>query len=95
MILIGAWLIRRALAGQLQMWGFSWNNGPDGDFFLGLAYGPNADQSNDARFRLPAFDALYERQRALPLLKEARAECPKNAMEYEGTLAELRSLQRR
>jgi ABC-type transport system substrate-binding protein len=59
-------LIRRSLAGQLQMWGFSWSEGPDGDFFLGLAYGPNADQSNDARFRLPAFDALYERQRALP-----------------------------
>jgi lipoprotein NlpI len=36
-----------------------------------------------------------ERQRALPLLKEARGGCPKNAMEYEGTLAELRSLQRR
>jgi ABC-type transport system substrate-binding protein len=59
-------LIRRSLAGQLQMWGFSWSEGPDGDFFLGLAYGPNADQSNDARFRLAAFDALYERQRALP-----------------------------
>jgi ABC-type transport system substrate-binding protein len=59
-------LIHRSLAGQLQMWGFSWSNGPDGDFFLGLAYGPNSDQSNDARFRLPAFDALYERQRALP-----------------------------
>jgi ABC-type transport system substrate-binding protein len=59
-------LIKRSLAGQLMMWGFSWNAGnPDGDFFLGLAYGPNADQSNDARFRLPAFDALYERQRVL------------------------------
>ena len=55
-------LIKRSLAGQLQMWGFAWSNGPDGEFFLGLAYGPNADQSNDARFRLPAFDALYERQ---------------------------------
>jgi len=60
-------LIRRSLAGQLMMWGFVWSNGsPDGDFFLGLAYGPNADQSNDARFRLPAFDRLYERQRLLP-----------------------------
>lgn len=60
-------LIRRSLAGQLMMWGFSWAAGaPDGDFFLGLAYGPNADQSNDARFRLAAFDRLYERQRELP-----------------------------
>ncbi|MCW5633997.1 MAG: bicyclomycin resistance protein [Rubrivivax sp.] len=60
-------LIRRSLAGQLMMWGFSWSSGaPDGDFFLGLAYGPNAEQSNDARFRLPAFDRLYERQRTLP-----------------------------
>ena len=59
-------LIRRSLAGQLMMWGFSWSAGaPDADFFLGLAYGPNADQSNDARFRLAAFDRLYERQRIL------------------------------
>jgi ABC-type transport system substrate-binding protein len=60
-------LIRKSLAGQLMMWGFSWSAGaPDGDFFLGLAYGPNSDQSNDARFKLPAFDDLYERQRSLP-----------------------------
>jgi len=59
-------LIKRALAGQLMMWGFTWSAGnPDGDFFLGLAYGPNAEQSNDARFRLPAFDTLYEKQRVL------------------------------
>jgi ABC-type transport system substrate-binding protein len=60
-------LIKRALAGELMMWGFTWSAGdPDADFFLGLAYGPNADQSNDARFRLAAFDRLYERQRRLP-----------------------------
>jgi ABC-type transport system substrate-binding protein len=59
-------LIRRSLAGQLMMWGFAWNGGPDGDFFLSLAYGPNAEQNNDARFRLPAFDRLYERQKVLP-----------------------------
>ena len=58
-------LIRRTLAGSLQMSDMSWNAGPDGEFFLGLAYGPNAGQSNDARFRLPAYDALFERQRAL------------------------------
>lgn len=59
-------LIRRSLAGQLQMWGFIWSAmAPDGDFFLGMGYGPNADQSNDARFRLEAFDALYRRQQVL------------------------------
>ena len=60
-------LIKRSLAGSLMIWGFQWSGpSPDGDFFLGLAYGPNADQSNDARFSLPAYDRLYERQRALP-----------------------------
>ena len=59
-------LINRSLAGKLQMWGFSWSNGPDGEFFLGLAYGPNGDQSNDARFKLAAYDALFERLRVLP-----------------------------
>ncbi len=60
-------LIKRSLAGQLMMWGFSWSaTNPDGDFYLGLAYGPNADQSNDARFALPAYDRVYEQQRALP-----------------------------
>jgi lipoprotein NlpI len=33
-----------------------------------------------------------ERERALPLLKDAQASCPKNFMEYEGALAELRRL---
>jgi lipoprotein NlpI len=33
-----------------------------------------------------------ERERALPLLKDAQAKCPKNFMEYEGALAELRRL---
>ncbi len=60
-------LIKQSLAGKLMMWGFIWTApDPDGDFYLGLAYGPNAAQSNDARFRLPAFDRLYEQQRVLP-----------------------------
>jgi ABC-type transport system substrate-binding protein len=60
-------LIKRSLAGQLMMWGFTWSAGaPDADFFLGMAYGPNAGQSNDARFQLPAFDRLYERQHTAP-----------------------------
>jgi ABC-type transport system substrate-binding protein len=60
-------LLKKARAGQLMMWGYSWSAvSPDGGFFLAIAYGPNADESNDARFSLPAFDALYERQAALP-----------------------------
>jgi ABC-type oligopeptide transport system substrate-binding subunit len=59
-------LMKPSLAGDLMIWGFAWGaSNPDGDFFLGLAYGPNAEQPNDARFRLPAFDTLYERQRVL------------------------------
>lgn len=60
-------LIKRSLAGQLMMWSFSWQAAqPDADFFLGLAYSRNLDQSNDARFQWPAYDRLYEAQRALP-----------------------------
>jgi ABC-type transport system substrate-binding protein len=31
-----------------------------------MAYGPNRQAINDARFDLPAFNALYEQQRVLP-----------------------------
>jgi ABC-type transport system substrate-binding protein len=59
-------LIRRSLAGKLQMWGFGWGGSPDGDFAAGLAYSGNIDQSNDARFQLPEYDALYEQQKVMP-----------------------------
>ncbi|HVJ59930.1 MAG TPA: bicyclomycin resistance protein, partial [Burkholderiaceae bacterium] len=39
---------------------------PDGDTFLALGYGPNKGQANHARFDLPAYNALYARQRQLP-----------------------------
>ncbi len=73
-------LLRRSRAGSLMMWGYGWSAAsPDGAFFLGIAYGPNASESNDARFSLPAFDRLYERQRVLPdgperaaLMREAK-----------------------
>ena len=39
---------------------------PDGDTFLALGYGPNKGQANHARFDLPAFNKLYEKQRELP-----------------------------
>ena len=60
-------LIKKALAGQLMMWGYTWSiSSPDGDFFLAMAYGPNSGQSNDARWQLDAYDRLYEHQRSLP-----------------------------
>jgi ABC-type transport system substrate-binding protein len=66
---ISTWpeLLKKSRAGTLMIWGYSWTAGsPDGGFFLGIAYGPNASESNDPRFSLPAFDRLFERQRALP-----------------------------
>ena len=54
-------------AGQLQMWGLSWISAiPDGDAFASPLYSRNIGTSNDARLRLPEYDALYERSRALP-----------------------------
>jgi ABC-type transport system substrate-binding protein len=54
-------------AGQLQMWGLSWISAiPDGDSFVSPLYSRNIGTSNDARLRLPEYDALYERSRALP-----------------------------
>ena len=88
-------LIRRTLAGSLQMSAMSWNNGPDGDFYLSLAYGPNAGQNNDARFKLPAYDALYLRQRALPDGPErlaAMAEAQRMMLAYMPYLPHLHQL---
>ena len=60
-------LLKKTRAGTLQMWGYSWAaTSPDGGFFLGIAYGPNAAESNDPRFNLPAFDALFREQQRLP-----------------------------
>jgi ABC-type transport system substrate-binding protein len=53
--------------GKLMMWGVGWTAGnPDSDTFLAMAYGPNKGGANHARFNLPAFNKLYERQRELP-----------------------------
>ena len=60
-------LLKKSRAGTMMMWGYTWGaTSPDGGFFLGIAYSPNASESNDPRFALPAFDRLFERQRALP-----------------------------
>ena len=44
---------------------------PDGDTFLALGYGPNKGQANHARFDLPAFNELYQKQ--TPAARRARA----------------------
>lgn len=59
--------LKASRAGKLMMWGVGWSaTTPDGDTFLALAYGPNKGGANHSRFALPAFDALYEKQKALP-----------------------------
>jgi ABC-type transport system substrate-binding protein len=66
---ISTWpeLLKKSRAGTLMMWGYSWAAAsPDGGFFLAIAYGPNASESNDPRFEHAPFDRLFEKQRALP-----------------------------
>jgi ABC-type transport system substrate-binding protein len=59
--------LKSSRAGKLMMWGVGWSTTlPDGDTFLALGYGPNKGQANHARFDLPAFNKLYEEQKALP-----------------------------
>ena len=59
--------LKASRAGKLMMWGLGWSAAqPDGDTFLALGYGPNKGQANHARFDLPAFNKLYEKQRELP-----------------------------
>ena len=51
------------------------------------------EQRCEANFYLAQWHLLrHERDRALALLKEAQGGCPKEFLEYEGTLAELRRL---
>jgi ABC-type transport system substrate-binding protein len=60
-------LVKQSMAGKLMMWGYGWQvGGPDSDTIFGMAYGPNKEAINDARFDLPAFNALYEQQRVMP-----------------------------
>lgn len=53
------------------------------------------EQRCEANFYLAQWHlARGERERALPLLKEAQGGCPREFLEYEGAVAELRRLQR-
>lgn len=60
-------LVRDRKAGNFMMSGAAWvADYPDAQNFLQLLYGPNSGSSNDARFKLPAFDKLYDRASAMP-----------------------------
>jgi len=59
--------LKASRAGKLMMWGVAWISGfPDGQAFLELGYSKNKGQANHARFDLPAYDALFERQKRMP-----------------------------
>ena len=59
--------LKSSRAGKLMMWGVGWSaTEPDANAFLALGYGPNKGQANHARFDLPAFNSVFERQAVLP-----------------------------
>ena len=60
-------LIRDSRAGKLMMFSSGWSGPmPDGEYFMGILYGPNAGQSNTSRFSLPEFDRLFAQAAQLP-----------------------------
>ncbi|MBA4175002.1 MAG: bicyclomycin resistance protein [Leptothrix sp. (in: Bacteria)] len=59
--------LKAARAGKLQIWGVATSAaGGDGQSILERYYGPSAGQSNLARFKLPAFDAVFDKLSLLP-----------------------------
>ena len=59
--------LKAARAGKFTLWRVgSIATSPDGQSALERLYGPSAGQSNLARFRLPAFDRIYEQMNLLP-----------------------------
>ncbi len=59
--------LKAARAGKLQMWGVgSLAAATDGQQSLQRLYGPQSGQGNLARFKLPAFDAVYDQLTVLP-----------------------------
>ncbi len=64
----GKWpdLVKASKLGKLQMWGAAWiADYPDGENYLQLLYGKNED-ANTARFKLAAYDNLYEKVKRMP-----------------------------
>jgi ABC-type transport system substrate-binding protein len=65
----GKWpeLLRDSRAGKLMMWSLGWTAAmPDADTFYVILYGPNKGQSNQSRFDLPHWNALYDQAKVLP-----------------------------
>jgi ABC-type transport system substrate-binding protein len=59
--------LKQARAGKLQLWMLGTTaNTPDGIGALQRLYGPQSGNQNMSRFKLPEFDALYERMQVLP-----------------------------
>jgi ABC-type transport system substrate-binding protein len=59
--------LKAAKSCKLMMWESAWGaDYPDGDNFMQLLYGPNTGQSNNGCYESKAFDAFYEKARALP-----------------------------
>jgi ABC-type transport system substrate-binding protein len=61
-------LLKESDAGKLMMWQLGGAaSSPDADTWLSTLYSPNAGfKGNRARFRLPAYDRLYEQARVMP-----------------------------
>jgi ABC-type transport system substrate-binding protein len=60
-------LRKMARLGKIPMRYDGWNaDYPDAENYMQLLYGPNTGGENNARFKLPAFDALYDETRKLP-----------------------------
>jgi ABC-type transport system substrate-binding protein len=67
-------IIKASRLGQVQMYETNWiADFPDGDNFFQLLYGPNSGRANYARFKLPAYDKLYQEARLLPDSPRRRA----------------------
>jgi oligopeptide transport system substrate-binding protein len=60
-------LLNDKRVGNFEVAGSAWTaDYPDAQNFLQLLYGPNTNQSNEARFRLAEYDRLYERSQGVP-----------------------------
>jgi ABC-type transport system substrate-binding protein len=60
-------LIRDSRAGKLMMFTSGWSGPmPDGEYFMGILYGPNAGQSNQSRFDRPEFNKLFAHAAQIP-----------------------------
>src|SRR5260221_1981322 len=59
--------------GKFPMAGSAWTaDYPDAQNFLQLFFGPNTDQSNQTRFKLPEYDPLHRKSLAVPDGPEAK-----------------------